>query len=181
MGYMISGGKPADLFLSSPIILIGSFVVGSIVLSFGYLQPFRVVIDAFRGTRNGEFANCGTNVLVCECASRASLFGAGITFLLGFINAVSSFGGDMSGVGWHIGEATVAPIFGVFLSTFVCKGLKHRFLSLPSDPYGASEPVTAKDVIIHFFYLIVGFSIAVALTGLYMHKITTYLESVLQR
>lgn len=177
-GFTLAGGRLGTMIQLPILLIIGSFVAGSMVLSFGVLQPFRTLVDAFRGERSGRISDFQTHVLVCECASRATMFGAAIAFLLGFIRTGQDISGDVSALGAYIAASTTAPIVGVILSLIIFKNLKHRFLLLQTAT--RAEPITVVGFLKGCLLVVIGFALAATLIGLYMARIAEFLDKILR-
>jgi len=139
IGYTMGYGLLRYLFTPPWFVIIGSFVVGSVVISFGFLQPARMFADAFRGVATLHPRHLQTNTLICECASRAAVFGGAVAFLLGALITCDSLGAGDLIIGANASNALVAPVAGLILSRLLFRPLKARFLEMQSGSSASLE------------------------------------------
>lgn len=168
------------MFHLSGMLIVFSFVSGSLVLSFGAIKPIQMLGDALAEPGDGFAGNPCTNALMCECACRSALFGGTVAGLVGLVATVASIGGDVSAVGEHIGRAISAPIFGAALFSLVFRPLKLKFLGLQTQNVLRLDPVPAKKVISDFILMATGVVISIVLLVAYLIKTSAVLEKVLK-
>ncbi|MBI2946072.1 MAG: hypothetical protein HYY23_00360 [Verrucomicrobia bacterium] len=179
-GYTLGGGDLSRLVYGPAILAIFSFIAGSLVLGFGVVKPMQMISDAFRAPSDGYAGNLVTNALICECASRAALFGAAVSGLAGFVNAYLKLGGDISLIAPTLMGGAVAPVLGALISAFVFRPLKQRFLTLQKQRILRRDPMPAKAVITDFLLVTAAVVISIVVLVAYLLKTVTYLERVLR-
>lgn len=180
-GYTMGHGRLATLYVPPGLLIIFSVIVGSVVVSFGFAQPARLIVDAFRGTVGADQRFLQTNVLICECASRASLFGGTLAFLLGLLVACDALGQQRSAIGAPLVTALVAPATGLFFSSLMFRTLKARFLNLQRESVEKVQrlkPWTTLEIIRGFCYGVIVAAILSFLTASYLIQIGDYLRTI---
>lgn len=180
-GFTSGGGKLSSLVYGEVLAAIVSFIMGSLVLAFGLVKPMQMVSDVFREPEEGYAGRLASHVLICECAARAALFGAAISGLMAVVSVVTGLGGDVSGVGYRLGSAAVAAIYGAVISALVFGPLKRRFLVLEKMGCPKLEPPAAKAVVKDFLLVTVGFGVTVYLVIAYLFKFIPFLVETLRR
>lgn len=179
-GFMGQGGKTAAIANGAVLLSLTLFVMGSLVLAFGVVRPMQMVADAFRSPGEGIEGRLLSHVLVCECASRASLFGACITGLMGTLVAVDSMGGDVFVVGYRLAVAMLGPVYGAILSAWFFTPLKHRFLLMDNAPIAHLPPRAARSLGKDFFVVMTGIIVTVYLIVAYLIKFIPFLMETLR-
>ena len=140
-----------------------------------------MVFDTFHETVTLHQKRLHTNVLICECASRSSVFGGAVAFLLGVVGICNALWADVPTVGARIAEALVAPVAGLFFSRLIFRPLKARFLNLQMESIEKIQRLnrwTALEIIKGFCYGVIVAVILSLLTASYMVQISEYLTTI---
>ena len=180
-GFMGQGGEIALVANGAVFLSIILFVFGSWVMAFGVIKPMQMVADAFRSPEEGLEGRLVSHVLVCECASRAALFGAAIAGLMGVLVVVEALGGDVSVVSYRLSAAMVAPVYGGILSAWIFAPLKHRFLSMERREFPQRPTRTWKGLSKDFLLVTAGIGVTVSLVVAYLFKFIPLLVEVLRQ
>lgn len=163
------------------IATMSSFIIGSLVLSFGVVKPMQMVSDVCREPSAGFEGRLASHVLICECASRAALFGAAISGSLGLISALQHLGGDFTVVSYRVGNALVGPVYGAIISASVFSPLKHRFLAIKRRSVRQAVPRSGRSLSMDFLLVITGFAVTVYLIIAYLFKFIPFLVDTLRQ
>ena len=130
LAFTMGGGHVGALLHMAELVMILSFVLGGMIMAYGAAD----ISEMFRGGAGlgpeQTPQRLRKNVIVCEGASKFSLFGGFVACFLGVVITMGSISGDVSLVGERFSAAMSGLVIGAAITGILFQPLKFKFLNL---------------------------------------------------
>ncbi|MBI2946073.1 MAG: hypothetical protein HYY23_00365 [Verrucomicrobia bacterium] len=133
LGVTMAGGRVTSFLHLSEMITVLGFIVGGTIMAFGISETHKMLWSALDLSKDRSPERLRRNILVCEGASKFSLYGGFIACFLGVVITMGNLAGDVSRAGEQLGAAMTGLILGAGITGVVFQPLKFRFLGLLSE------------------------------------------------
>lgn len=133
MGLTKAGGQVGNLLHISELMVIFGFIVGGVIMAFGPLDACNMFLCALNFSEDQTPERLRRNILICEGASKFSLYGGFTACFLGLVITLGTIAGDVSLVCEKIGAALTGLIVGAGIAGVLFQPLKFRFLSMLNE------------------------------------------------
>lgn len=138
LGFVLMGGKILDLWVPPEIVIVLGLVVGGLSISFEPLRSIRMLLDSVYVNDGGATERLRTNIEICECGAKLSVFAGIVATLLGSVVTFGHLGIDVQQVGQYIAHSLKGMIVGMTMSVVVFLPLKYLFRRRASEETNAT-------------------------------------------